>query len=277
MLKLKYISRLLFGSSLMAGGLMVGALSAQQLPSAQEQITFLAPNAAQRQKDRRRWGRPTTRTPGGTRDRCAQRLIALVPSPDTNALSAGQCLEESVSDRALTLTERPTLWFYVPPLAKPERQAELVLLQEHREASKQRVTLPKESGIIGIQIKEPLTANQLYGWSFTVLKHPHSPSQNPTVEGLMRYTISGPQGLQHLQASSLPGPLHRPSQLQRYAQAGIWHDTLTALAQRRCQSADRQGWQSFLASAGLDAIATQPILNCEVLQWSAPSTPVPDQ
>ncbi|MEO0373111.1 MAG: DUF928 domain-containing protein [Cyanobacteria bacterium P01_A01_bin.17] len=266
MLKPRYILSLLLGSSLAGGGLMVGALSAQELSTAQAQITFLAPNAAQRQKDRRRWGRPTTRTPGGTRDRCAQRLIALVPSPDAIALSSGQCLEESVSDRALTLTEMPTLWFYVPPLAGPERQAELVLLQKHREVSKQRVALPAKPGIVGVQLKGPLTADQLYGWSFTVLKQPRSPSQNPTVEGLIRYTVSRPNGL---------GTPKTRGQLQRYAQAGIWHDALTTLARRRCQKQGSQDWKSFLASAGLDAIATQPILNCEVLSPSAQSTPVP--
>ncbi|PZD75256.1 hypothetical protein C1752_00225 [Acaryochloris thomasi RCC1774] len=241
---------------------MAGALSAQELSTAQAQITFLAPNAAQRQKDRRRWGRPTTRTPGGTRDRCAQRLIALVPSPDAVALSSGQCLEESVSDRALTLTETPTLWFYVPPLAEPERRAELVLLQKHREVSKQRVTLPATPGIFGVQLKGPLAANQLYGWSFTVLKQPQSPSQNPTVEGLIRYATSNPKDLR---VAHLPDQAYRPGQLRQYAQSGIWHDALTALAQQRCQNPASQSWKSFLASAGLDAIATQPILNCEVL------------
>jgi hypothetical protein len=97
MLEMRYGLSLLLSSSLMAGGLMAGTLSAQQpLTLAQKQITFLAPNAAQRQQDRQRWGRPTTRTPGGTRDRCAQKLIALVPSPETMAVSLGRCLEESV-------------------------------------------------------------------------------------------------------------------------------------------------------------------------------------
>jgi hypothetical protein len=258
MLEMRYGLSLLLSSSLAAGGLMAGPLSAQQPPTlAQKQITFLAPNAAQRQQDRQRWGRPTTRTPGGTRDRCAQTLIALVPSPEMMAVSLGKCLEESVSDRALTLTETPTLWFYIPQLTARERQAELVLLQDHREVDRQRVTLPAVSGILGVQLQQPLTANRLYGWSFSILQQPHSPSQNPTVEGLIRYVASRPADTRVLPA---------PDQLRQYAEAGIWHDTLTALVQQRCQNPASQNWNSFLGSAGLDAIATAPILNCRVLR-----------
>ncbi len=275
MFELKRGFSFFLGGSLVCGGLMSGALSAQQTPSlgtqililssAQEQITFLAPNAVQRQKDRRRWGRPTTRTPGGTRDRCTQKLIALVPSPDAMPLSLDKCLEESVSDRALTLTETPTLWFYIPQRARPQGQAELVVLQEHREVSTQRVTLPASPGIFGVQLQQPLKANQLYGWSFTIVEQSHSPSKNPTVEGLIRYTTPS------LAVSRM---FQGPDRLLQYAQKGIWHDTLTDLAQQRCQQSKSQGMQSFLGSVGLDAIATSPILNCEILDQKSGSSPV---
>lgn len=273
MLELKRGFSLLLGGSLVSGGMMAGVLSAQQtsslaqqpLSSAQEQILFLAPNAAQRQKDRSRWGRPTTRTPGGTRDRCAQKLVALVPSPDAMPLSLDKCLEESVSDRALALTETPTLWFYIPQRSKPGGIAELVVLQAHREVYTQQVILPASPGIFGVQLQQPLKANQLYGWSFTILEQPQSPSQNPTVEGLIRYTTPSLAVAQMFQG---------PNRLQQYAQKGIWHDTLTDLAQQRCQQPTSQGLQSFLGSAGLDAIATSPILNCKIFGQKAGLPPI---
>lgn len=236
----------------------VGFLPMAVRPSwvqAQEQVLFTPPNAAQRRQDRKRWGRPTTRTPGGTRDRCAQQLIALVPSPEAAAPRLEICLEESVSDLAFTRTQTPILWFYIPQLSA-SRRAELVLLQDHREIHKQELTVPAQAGIVGFRLKQPLQSDQLYGWSFTLLTHPQSPSQNPTVEGLIRYRESQP-AQPHLQSD---------------AQTGIWHDALTALAQQHCQT-NSQNWTRFLGSVGLDAIATHPILNCEVLSTSA-SLPV---
>jgi hypothetical protein len=51
-----------------------------------------------------------------------------------------------------------------------------------------------------------------------------------------------------------------------YAQAGIWHETLTSLADLYRKAPNNSqvvtNWRDLLTSVGLDKIAREPLINC---------------
>jgi hypothetical protein len=59
-------------------------------------------------------------------------------------------------------------------------------------------------------------------------------------------------------------------QINLYAANGIWHDALTNLAQLRQTNPEDAAlmadWESLLKSVNLEAIATEPIVQCCTLE-----------
>ncbi|MEO1402645.1 MAG: DUF928 domain-containing protein [Cyanobacteria bacterium J06635_1] len=210
-------------------------------------------------------GRPRRRTSGGARGNCGDRLVALLPGNDTisDAVSLTDCSLASTSDLGTTLDSAPTLWFHIPVQERTQNQinGELVLLDEnHQVLALETITLPSESGIIGIQLSHPLEVGRSYHWVFSILQHPNSPSQNPTVEGSLRRLTPGGELRAALETARNP-----QARARVLAQQGIWHDALNELASLRRTEPNNaaviQDWISYLGSVGLDAIATEPLID----------------
>lgn len=210
-------------------------------------------------------GRPRRRTSGGARGNCGDQLVALLPGSDTILASqtGSDCSLASTSELAATLDPYPTLWFHIPAQDQDRDRAngELVILDENHQAlAVETVILPSESGIIGVQLSHPLEAGQSYHWVFSILTHPNSPSQNPTVEGSLSRLPPNSELTIALETARTP-----QEQARIFAQQGIWHDALNALAGlRRAEpnnTAVTQDWISYLSSVGLDAIATAPLID----------------
>lgn len=215
---------------------------------------------ARQNKGDRSWGRPPSRTSGGSRSSCSEQLVALVPGE--NKVSNQGCQGESQSFVTATVSANPTVWIYVPSTLT-EQPAELVILDsQQRPLSIKSIALPQTEGIIGLRLDRPLKTNQGYRWQLSALLHPQSPSQNPTVEGLIT-RVAAESDLTK-QVATVKSQLETA---HSYAEAGIWQDTVTSFANLHCNNpqnnAIESDWHELLNMAGLKAIAPFPIVNCK--------------
>ena len=229
-------------------------------------------------------GRPRSRTSGGARGTCSERLVALLPgegaiapsridSPteieplteaaaETVITSTSDCSLALTSNLATTLEAYPTLWFHIPARDQTGITAELVLMNESQQAiAIDTMTLPTASGIIGIQLSHPLVTDQVYRWVFSILHYPNAPSQNPTVEGSLQ-RVAPDNGL----VADLRAAQGTQARIQVLAQHNVWHDALHELAMlRRTQPNNAtvtQAWVNLLDSVGLAVIADETMLVC---------------
>ena len=207
-------------------------------------------------------GRPRSRSSGGARGTCADRLVALLPGIEALAESGDNCSLQSASTLALTLDESPTFWFHIPERNQANRVAEFVLLDENQLAiSIEQLTLPSTSGVVEVQLSQPLAVNQPYQWVFSILENQRNPSQNPAVEGVIQ-RVEPDANL----AIALQNTVTHRERIAAFAQNGIWHDALTELATLRRSEPNNpaiaQDWRSFLSSVGLAIIDEAPLLNC---------------
>ena len=208
-------------------------------------------------------GRPANQTSTGSRSSgsCLSRLIALVPGSEPLTTQPEGCSAPD-SLLALTLDDAPTFWFYVPPeQLSSVVYTEFVLLDENqRPLYRERIVLSGESGIIGVQLTQPLEVNRLHRWTFQILMT-DEPSRDPVVEGFVKRIE--PDTTLSNQLITATSPQER---IRIYANHGVWHDTLTELAEwRRAHPSDanlESDWTNLLTSVGLEAIANAPLLNC---------------
>ncbi len=219
-------------------------------------------------KDR---GAPGQREGGASRngDHCpstSNRLTALVPIIQPSiAKNQHPALANLLSGSVLGLTvaEHPTFWFFVPYSFTSKRPVEFVLLDD---AGKEvYTTLLSESattpGVVGFQLPAtapPLKVNQRYNWYLTVYCNAQqSPEEAVYVSGWVERVALNSSLKQKLEQAT-------PQELVAlYQGAGIWHESITALAQRRRQNPQdatlKQEWEKLMQSIQLEALASQPI------------------
>ncbi|WP_019505009.1 DUF928 domain-containing protein [Pleurocapsa sp. PCC 7319] len=253
--------------SLIWGNLSLGRRSLAQINiDRQEQKSQLSLETfAQKTQNDRRWGRPPTRTSGGTRGACKRQLIALLPGRDM--LENNRCQGESFSFMTATLVANPTIWIHVPPSLTSQLSELVILDPQQRLLALKSVNLPATEGIVGLAVDFPLKVNQGYRWQLSAVVDPQSPAQNPTVEGLIIRIPSNINLTKQVAAAKSQLEIAR-----LYGQKGIWQDSLTSLAKLRCaRPQDRMvnnDWSNLLDVGGLKAIASDPIVNCQDINLS---------
>ncbi|MGC9505806.1 DUF928 domain-containing protein [Baaleninema sp.] len=156
----------------------------------------------------------------------------------------------------LTLSERPEFFVYVP-----ETQAETVYFslkdESDREIYGSEIPLSGEPGIVRISLPSevpPLELERTYRWQVGILCQPVQ-TDMPWIEGRVRRVSL---------STERPEPFDRLSGVERaawYGEAGLWYDTLSALAReytRRPEDTQlSQTWENLLTEVGLDAVASQ--------------------
>jgi hypothetical protein len=160
---------------------------------------------------------------------------------------------------ALTSEAQPTFWFNVP-YPDGTAKAQFVLKDENdTEVYQTAVTLSAKPGIIGVRLPEQiaLQPDKVYHWYFKVrLTCLNQPLEY--VEGLIERREVEAIVAQQLQTAS---PLQKA---QLFAEAGIWHDAVTTLAELHL--ADKQtgeqieNWQSLMQSVGLEKLDSVPLV-----------------
>jgi Domain of Unknown Function (DUF928) len=200
-------------------------------------------------------GTPRTQTSGG-----ASRQGGQCFSPTGTAPTGAMALLPATT-QALTVSERPTFFVYVPPTTAKE--ASFSLQDDGGELYFQtKVALPENGGAISISLPETASTLQVgktYKWFFEIHCTARFDPDNPIIEGSVSRTSIDPALENQLSAS--PTALDRA---QVYGKAGIWYDTISTLAwarQARPQDpALAQNWQELLKSVGLDEIADRPLV-----------------
>jgi Domain of Unknown Function (DUF928) len=155
----------------------------------------------------------------------------------------------------LTMAERPTIMVYLP--ATSAKKAFFSIQDEDTNQHYQTTLyLPQEAGVMEVSLPDSapaLKTGKNYKWSLVMICSEDLEPDSPSVSGWIRRV----QGYRALTAS-----LESVSQL---AKDGVWYDSLSTLAKlRRSQPNDQNltaSWQQLLNSAGLEAIAQEPLVN----------------
>jgi hypothetical protein len=204
-------------------------------------------------------GAPTGRRRGGSsRGVCKkyESLTALVPV-------AGE------SVWGLTSAERPTFWFFVPEALTANLPIEFVLQDEADNYIYKTTVRGSEmrSGIVSLSVPPtiaPLEIGKPYRWTFSLYCDRNKPSASVFVQGSIQRVPLAPT-LQRQLETAMPR-----ERINLYAANGIWHDALTNLAQLRQTNPEDAAliadWESLLKSVGLEAITTEPIVQCCTLE-----------
>ncbi|WP_413198508.1 DUF928 domain-containing protein [Nostoc piscinale] len=181
-----------------------------------------------------------------------------------------QCLQGKIpftalipeSQLGLTTVSNPSLFFYVPQTSAPE--LELVVQNEtEQEVYTQKYKPNNRAGIISIRLPiNSLAVNKQYKWTFSVICNPTDKSQNKVVAGVVQRVLPDLQLVKKLQQAN------RQERAVLYAAAGIWHDALATVAQRRYLFPKNpeiaSDWQELLTTPGIrlnPQIVQQPLIS----------------
>ena len=189
-------------------------------------------------------------------------LTALMPVTQgtSGRQSASTTPTTSESVYGLTLAERPTFWFYVPYPLTSSRLLEFVLQDEKGNDvyQTQFTASGTEPGVVGLQLPptvDPLEVGKRYRWFFLIYCNPEQPT---FVEGWVERVELNPTLKNQLDQATTP-----QQKAALYAEAGVWFEALTTLAELRRQKPNDQAlnaqWLELLQSVDLEAIATEPV------------------
>jgi Domain of Unknown Function (DUF928) len=159
------------------------------------------------------------------------------------------------TNKGLTLAERPTLYVHLP--ATSAKQVALSLREEGtKQHSQTFFPITGTSGLISLKPSDdspPLEVGKTYQWAVVVLCGERPNPNDPAITAWVRRV-------------ALSQPKNQSTALQQaawYGQNGVWYDALASLAEaKRNQSNNKaltDNWIDFLKSAGLEAMATEPI------------------
>lgn len=187
----------------------------------------------------------------------AQCLQDVTPANSPKSPSTQSSLISLVptSNSGLTIAQRPILAIYLPETSA--RQVVLSIREEDTTHHSQTVLpITGKSGIVNLQPNHdspPLEIGKIYQWS-VVLVCGERPSPND------------PAIASWIQRISLPENMNQGTALEEaswYGEQGIWYDALNSLVETRRSQPENQElidiWAEFLDSAGLKAIATEPL------------------
>lgn len=205
---------------------------------------------------------------GGSRPPCAELQIGAFPCADLNLTALvpfPEIVQEDIQGHLLeqpaawgrTIAAAPTFWFYIPYSSAAVHSAEFELWDDenHLIVQNSSIQISETPGVISYRpsLEAPLEVGKTYRWHLLLRFDPETPSLDEYVSGRVQ-RIAFPGQMEQLETAS---PLQQASLL---AEAGIWYDTLTALAKVHIDAP--AVWIALLQQVGLDAIAEEPIVDC---------------
>ncbi|MBR8836894.1 MAG: DUF928 domain-containing protein [Stigonema ocellatum SAG 48.90 = DSM 106950] len=163
----------------------------------------------------------------------------------------------------LTFAKNPTFFWHIP--TSVTKAAKLTILTDKDQTLfyETSFTLPGKPGIISFTLPDnapSLAVGKTYHWYLTVVCDAEDESANLSVDGWVERTqpeLPLSQALAKADSQKLP---------TIYAEAGIWHEALTTLVKLRRTDPNnpkvKMNWEKFLQSVGLNAIVSEPFINC---------------
>ena len=193
-------------------------------------------------------GRSPATADGATRGGCTQKEEFITPLMPKEKLG-------------LTFNERPTFYWHI---SKSDAQAaEFMLLDDNDDlVYEANFKLPKKPGIFAFTLPSAapgLKSNKQYHWYLSVNCSSEETDDTVTVEGWVERTK--PNLATRIKLNKLE-PKYRS---QIYADAGIWHEAITNLAQQRCTTPNDSSimlyWNQLLTSVGLSELISESLNN----------------
>ncbi|AFY99398.1 DUF928 domain-containing protein [Calothrix sp. PCC 6303] len=192
--------------------------------------------------------------------------------------SRGDCLEKAntppitriigAHQSRFTVSDRPTIWIYLPYTTKDASSGEFSLQDGDTEIFRDRIQLPSQPGIVGIRLPNKIAALKVdreYRWYVDINcsgSGAESDSQTPaSLTGIVEKKLVSGELQQDLQIAK--------SSLDRvlvYGKYQIWYDAITELAQLRLQEPNnslyRKVWVELLNNQDINLgyISQQPIV-----------------
>lgn len=168
------------------------------------------------------------------------------------------------SNISLTLSEYPTLFFYIPHTQAAKAG---FVLRDEQDNELYNITIPIKNnyGIVSVSIPSsttlpPLKVGKYYWWSFALILNPSARDEDAVVSGVLKRVQLEPTVERKLNNASLRD---RPA---IYAANGIWHETLTSLVKLGCSNPQDSTivteWRSLLKQVRLPEIAKEPLAQC---------------
>jgi hypothetical protein len=203
---------------------------------------------------------PRSGAPQDTRGGASRGNLTCAQTPQATTAQF-MLLTPSHAQESLTVSERPTLFAYIPPTSA---QKAFFSLNDDAGKTYYQTTLrvPQTGGIVSIRLPDtmaPLQVGKSYRWGVAILCAGKLRPDSPFISSWIQRTLLSPQLLSQAQ---------RATALDRaalYGKQGVWYDTLTTLAKlKRQQPNDRaiaNNWLQVLKSVGLEGIAEQPFAN----------------
>jgi len=211
--------------------------------------------------------------------------VRYVPPPDRGTPpstrgtgSRGDCLYNAElpplaalvgeSHLALTVSDRPTLWAYIPYTTTDASHAEVIFYTESSDQEIYRGSFPLSAmpGITGIRFPTSapeLEVGETYRWYIDIPCSPEDSTATPaTLTGVVSRVATSPELTQALQVAATP-----VETLAVYGEYHIWYDLLSELADYRLMGETEtqleQLWISLLsdeAGADLGDYAEAPLV-----------------
>lgn len=208
-------------------------------------------------------GAPSRTESGGTRgDRCqlpvSNRISALVPRNNISTFTGPQA----------------SFWLRVPAELSQKRAEIFVQNPETFEIiyQKQFVLADLETGIAKIDLPDtnaqgtPLLAvEQDYFWEFAVICDLGDRTRDHIVQGFVQ-RLETTENFDREMAN-----LTAQQQAEKYAEAGIWQETLALTSQMR--ASEPALWSQLLTSVGLDFLVNEPLVDQAALDCCQSSEP----
>lgn len=196
-------------------------------------------------------GAPGRTTGGGQRGHssCVKGRIPLTVLAPSNNLGT-------------TVSGNPTLFWYVPETEAQSAKFEMIDNQRNEIYT---TTLPLKGtpGVVKLSLPAnvSLQPDKNYIWQLTLNCDSENQSDQMLVQGLVKRIELNAQ--QKTQLAAATEPLQKA---QVYAEAQVWQETLTILAQLHSTRPDdpeiTKAWKELLESVQLEPIATEPLVDC---------------
>ncbi|MGB5960635.1 MAG: DUF928 domain-containing protein [Coleofasciculaceae cyanobacterium] len=201
-------------------------------------------------------GAPARTVGGGQRGGGDDDISCLSSNPPLTALAPD-------NNVVTTVSANPSLFVYVPKTEA--KSAELVILESEtlQKVYQTKVVLKGIPGIIKLNIPSSvaLKTGTQYLWKFSVFCNPEGFSIERFVTGYIERTELNLDAKTKLEKAKEP-----LEKVEVYANAQVWQETLSLLAQMHYERPDdtnvTDAWREFLSSVKLEAIASQPLIEC---------------
>lgn len=166
-----------------------------------------------------------------------------------------------------TLSDRPKFFWYVPS-TKAEKAEFVVLDQNGEEVYSKKIDLNLSQVKTGTILEENLPPNvsletgEVYTWQLSIICNSQRRSGDIFREGWVERVNLQADELNQLQTNLKEAGEDSWKQAEAYLNAGIYNETVSLLAQKRCDYRDK--WQELLNWMDLKQVGTETIAQCAV-------------